>query len=116
MNIHAYDRWIFTKIHEHLLKDYNHDLPTRTLRNIIGQMVIDNIIDETLLRNLEKSEDKNNPVLKEITKELAEYLHDDDYLSYSTSIRITQGTKDKLLQLKSNPNETYEDVIVRLLS
>lgn len=116
MNIFKYDRWIFTRIHEHLLKDYNHYMPTRTLRNIIGQMVIDNVLDESILIRIEKSEDKNNPLLKEITGELADYLNTDDYLSYSTNIRITQGTKDKLLQLKSNPNETYEDVILRLLS
>lgn len=115
MNILAYDRWIFTRIHEQLLTDFNRNLPTRTLRNIIGQMVIDKIITEDTLNQIEKLDDRDNPVLKEITCKLADYINTDEYRSYSTSIRISQGTKDKLIELKENPNETYEEVILRLM-
>ena len=116
MNILSYDRWIFTKIHEYLITEYNYNMPTRTLRNIIGQMIIDKILDESVLIKLQKSENKDNPILKEITGKLADYINTEDYLTYSTNIRITQGTKDKLHQLKLNPNESYEDVILRLLA
>ncbi|MBR0371048.1 MAG: hypothetical protein IJH63_10090 [Methanobrevibacter sp.] len=79
-------------------------------------MVIDGYLKESALIEIEESNNKNSSLLKEVTDKLAEYMMSNDYQSYSTNIRISQGTKDRLLDLKINPNESYEDVIIRLLS
>ena len=116
MNIFAYDQWIFTGIHKQLLEYFDHNIATRTIRNIISDMIIEGFLDESLLIELNESGDKNNPLIKTITNKLDNYMDTDAYKSYASNIQLTQGTKDKLSQLKIDKNESYEDVILRLIS